>query len=221
MGIKNKTDKNTQMINEKLDIQLLEVLEENGFTESTELEHICIPRIKSGRDLVCVAGQDAGKTTTIVVSVLHALKASLDDNPRALIIVPNLERALKMKTEFDRLGQYTDLRVHTACDDEKIDVQKDKIYMGSDVVIGTAKRLNQIYSLYALNLGVVKIFAIDDAELVIRSLNYSQIDRLSESLPKAQRLVFASQLTEWIERYSAEFMNVQEVIEIEEEETEE
>ena len=121
-----------------------------------------------------------------------------------------------MKNEFDRLGEYTDLRVHTACEDEKINDQKDKIYMGSDVVIGTAKRLNQIYSLYALNLGVVKIFAIDDAELVIKSTNYPQIDRLSESLPKAQRLVFAQELTEWIERYAQEFMNVQEIIEIEE-----
>ncbi len=208
------------MINEKLDIQLIEVLKEKGFTESTELEHICIPKIKSGRDLMCIAGKDAGKTTTIIVSILHTLKASLDDNPRAIIIVPNKERAVEMKAEFDRLGEYTDLRVNTACDDEKINDQKDKIYMGSDVVIGTAKRLNQIYSLYALNLGVVKIFAIDDAELVIRSINYTQIDRLSESLPKAQRLIFASQLTEWIERFASVFMNVQEVIEIEEKEDE-
>ncbi|MBV5314238.1 MAG: DEAD/DEAH box helicase [Prolixibacteraceae bacterium] len=210
------------MIKEKLDKQLLESLEENGFTESTELEQICIPRIKSGRDLLCIGGEGSGKTTTIVVSVLQRLKAELDDNPRAVIIVPNKERALEMKNEFDRLGEYTDLRVHTACDDEKIDIQKDKIYMGSDVVIGTAKRLNQIYSLYALNLGVVKIFAIDDAELVIKNLNYVQIDRLAESLPKAQKIVFASALTEWVERLADTFMNNQEIIEIEEadEETE-
>ncbi|MFY9153358.1 MAG: DEAD/DEAH box helicase [Prolixibacteraceae bacterium] len=204
------------MIHEKLDSQLIESLEEKGFTESTELERLCIPRIKSGRDLVCIAGDKAGKTTTIVVSVLHRLKASLDDNPRAIILVPDTNRANEMKAEFDRLGDYTDLRVHTACDDEKIDDQKDKIYMGSDVVIGTAKRLNVIYSRYALNLGVVKIFAIDDAEMVIKSLNYTQIDRLSESLPRGQRVLFAAQLTEWIERFAEEFMNVQEVLEIEE-----
>lgn len=203
------------MINEKLDTQLLESLKENGFAESTELQRICIPKIKSGRDLLCIAGKKSGKTSALVASVLHRLKASLDDNPRAVILVPDVDRANAMKAEFDRLGGYTDLRVHTACDDEKIDDQKDKIYMGSDVVIGTPKRLNRIYSLYALNLGVVKIFAIDDADLVIRSLNYPQIDRLSESLPKAQRVVFAGQQTEWIDRFADEFMNIQEVIEIE------
>ena len=121
-----------------------------------------------------------------------------------------------MKNEFSRLGEYTDLRVHTACDDEKIDVQKDKIYMGTDVVIGTAKRLNQIYTLYALNLGAVKIFAIDDAELVIKNLNYLQLDRLARSLPKSQKVVFAETLTEWVDRFADEFMNNEEIIEIEE-----
>lgn len=208
------------MINEKLDIQLIETLKENGFAKSTALEQICIPKIKSGRDVLCIAGDGSGKTATLVVSVLQRLKASLDDNPRAVIVVPDKDRASVMKAEFERLGEYTDLRVHTACEDEKVNDQKDKIYMGSDVVIGTPKRLNQIYSLYALNLGVVKIFAIDDAELVIKSINYPQIDRLSESLPKAQRIVFASQLTEWIERFAEEFMNIQEVIEIEEAEPE-
>ena len=204
------------MINEKLDILLLETLKENGFTESTELERICIPKIKSGRDLLCIAPDESGKTTTIVVSVLQRLKASLDDNPRAIIVVQNKESALEMKAEFERLGEYTDLRIQTACDDEKINDQKDKIYMGSDVVIGTAKRLNQVYTLYALNLGVVKIFAIDNAEHVIRSINYAQIDRLSESMPKAQRVVFSTQLNEWIERFSNTFMNVQDIIQIEE-----
>ena len=204
------------MINEKLDKQLIEVLEENGFTESTELEQICIPKIKSGHDLLCIAGNGCGKTTTIVVSVLQRLKSSLNDVPRAVIVVPDKDRALEMKNEFNRLGEYTDLRVNLACDDGKIDDQKDLIYMGSDVVIGTAKRLNKIYTLYALNLSGVKLFAIDDAEKVIKSINYLQIDRLSESMPKAQRVVFATQMTEWIERFSNEFMTIQEVIEIEE-----
>jgi len=203
------------MFTEKLDIQLLESLEENGLTTSTKLQHLCIPKIKSGRDLVCIADDETGKTTTIVISVLQKLKASFDDNPRAIIVVPNTDSANKIKDEFIRLGMYTDLRVHTACEDGKINDQKDKIYLGSDVVIGTPKRLNQIYSVYGLNLSVVKIFAIDDAELVIKNINYSQIDRLAESLPKAQKVVFSSAMNDWIARLSEEYMNVQEIIEFE------
>jgi superfamily II DNA/RNA helicase len=178
------------------------------------LQHICIPKIKSGRDLICIADDETGKSTTIVIGVLQKLKASLDDNPRAIVVVADTDRANVLKAEFERLGSYTDLRVFTACEDQRIDNQKDQIYMGSDVVIGTPKRLNQLYSVYALNLTMTKIFAIDDAEEVIKSVNYPQFDRLSESMPRAQKLIFASHVTDWIDRFANEFMNVQEIIEI-------
>lgn len=205
------------MFTEKLDISLLESLETNGLTESTELQHICIPKIKSGRDLICIADDETGKSTTIIISLLQKLKTSLDDNPRAIVVVADVDRANALKAEFERLGNYTDLRVFTACEDQRIDDQKDKIYMGSDVVIGTPKRLNQLYSVYALNLTMTKIFAIDDADEVLKSFNYPQFDRLSESMPRAQKIIFASQVTDWIDRFANEFMNVQEIIEVGEE----
>ena len=199
-----------------LDHQLVEVLIRNGFTDLFELEKICIPRIKSGHDLLCVAHDGCGKTVSIVLGILQRLKKSLNDTPRALIIVPDIARATEMKNEFTRLGRYTDLRVHLACENEKIDDQKDRIYMGSDVVIGTTKRLNQIYSLYALDLSGVKVFAIDDADDVMKSMNLSQVIRLSQGPAKTQFLVFAGRMTEWVDRFAEKAMNVQEVIEIDE-----
>lgn len=202
------------MFIKKLDPQLQESLTVHGFTEPTPLEQICIPKIKSGSDLLCLAPDKTGKSTSIVISILQRLKASLDDNPRAVVLVPDVERANEMKAAFDLLGAYTDLRVFTACEDEKIDDQKDKIYMGSDVVIGTPKRMNEIYSLYALNLTMVKMFVVDDADRLIKSFNYPQIDRLSESLTKVQRVVFTTELTDWINRFAEEYMNIPEVTEV-------
>jgi ATP-dependent RNA helicase RhlE len=203
------------MFSEKLDIQLLESLQENGLTESTGLQHLCIPKIKSGRDLICIAGDGTGKSTTIVICVLQKLKAMLDDNARAIVIVRDAESAQILQSEFERIGAYTDLRVQTACEDGKLNDQKDEIYMGSDVVIGTAKRLNQIYTLYALNLTMVKILAIDDAEVVIKSINHSLTDRIAESLPKSQKIIFSTAMNDWIARFADEYMNIQEFIEYE------
>jgi ATP-dependent RNA helicase RhlE len=205
------------MINKKLDIQLNESLAENGFTEPTELQKVSIPKIKSGRDLICIAPDNSGKSLTVVVTVIQFLKSSLDDVPRAIILVPDKDHGQILLDEFNRIGNYTDLRIHLACDDGKIDVQKDQIYLGADVVIGTAKRLNKIYSLYALNLNSVRVFFIDDANEVIKSMTYAQIDRLAESLPKVQKVLFASEMTEWLDRFAADFMNTQEIIEFDDE----
>lgn len=203
-------------LNGVLNDQLVEILNENQITELNELQQMCVPKIKSGNDLLCIAPEGSGKTTTIVTTVLHKLKKSVHDNPRAVIVVPDIARAEAMRLTFEKLGYYTDLRVHTACENEKIDDQKDRIYMGSDVVIGTLKRLTQIYTMYALNLSVVKMLIVDDAEEVLRNMNLVQMIRIAEGPVKTQHIVFATRLSEWVDRYSERILNVSEIIEFEE-----
>jgi ATP-dependent RNA helicase RhlE len=207
------TEHKIETMNKLLDIQLVENLNQNGITEFNELQQVCIPKLKSGGDLLCIAEKGCGKSLTIVLSVLQKLKGPSGDNPRALIVVPDVDRAMAMKEEFSRLGAYTKLRVNTACENEKVNDQKDRIYMGSDVVIGTPKRIIQIYTLYSLNLTGVKIFALDDAEEVLRNFNYTQILRLAEAPTKTQQVVFANRTNEWIERFADELMNIQEIFE--------
>lgn len=203
-------------LNGVLNDQLVEILNENQITELNELQLMCVPKIKSGNDLLCIAPEGSGKTTCIVTTVLHKLKKAVHDNPRAVIVVPDIARAEAMRLTFEKLGYYTDLRVHTACENEKIDDQKDRIYMGSDVVIGTLKRLTQIYTMYALNLSVVKMLIVDDAEEVLRNMNLVQMIRIAEGPVKTQHIVFATRLSEWVDRYTERILNVSEVIEFEE-----
>ena len=203
-------------LNGVLNDLLVEILNENQITELNELQQMCVPKIKSGNDLLCIAPEGSGKTTTIVATVLHKLKKAVHDNPRAVIVVPDIARAEAMRLTFEKLGYYTDLRVHTACENEKIDDQKDRIYMGSDVVIGTLKRLTQIYTMYALNLSVVKMLIVDDAEEVLRNMNLVQMIRIAEGPVKTQHIVFATRLSEWVDRYTERILNISEVIEFEE-----
>jgi ATP-dependent RNA helicase RhlE len=203
-------------LNGVLNDQLVELLNENQISELNDLQQVCVPKIKSGNDLLCIAPEGSGKTTTIVATVLHKLKKAVHDNPRAVIVVPDTARAEAMQLMFQKLGYYTDLRVHTACENEKIDDQKDRIYMGSDVVIGTLKRLTQIYTMYALNLSVVKMLIVDDAEEVLRNMNLVQMIRIAEGPVKTQHIVFATRLSEWVDRYTERILNVSEVIEFEE-----
>jgi ATP-dependent RNA helicase RhlE len=205
------------LLNGILNDQLVETLNENNISELNDLQQLCVPKIKSGNDLLCVAPEGYGKSTTIVTTVLQKLKQAVHDNPRAVIVVPDTARAEAMFQLFQRLGYYTDLRVRTACENEKIDDQKDRIYMGSDVVIGTLKRLTQIYSMYALNLSVVKMLIIDDAEGVLRNMNLVQMIRLTEGPVKTQHIVFATRYSEWVERYADKVLSISEVIQFENE----
>lgn len=206
------------MFVKKLNNDLSSALTEAGLTEPTEVQRLAIPRIKSGANFVCVAPEGSGKSTCLVIGIIQRLTKALNDVPRALVIVDSKEKGLEIKAIFDELGKNTDLRVVCSDLDRKIEDQRDKIYVGCDVVVGTAKRLNELYSFSGLNLNDLKMFVVDDSELVMRQIITSQIDRLAGSIPKAQQIIFANQFTDRIERYIDMFMFDPEVLELEAEE---
>ena len=107
----------------------------------------------------------------------------------------------------------TKLRIHTAHEGGKIDKQNEDIYIGADVVIGTPKRIMEIYFRKNINITKVKLFAIDDTELVVKNLHQGYIHRLADSLPKCQHLIFTNAYSERIEAMIEKFMVAPQFIE--------
>lgn len=205
------------MFKEKLNAQLSSALESKGFTEPTELQKRIIPKIKSGASFLCISSTGSGKSTSIVIGVIQRLTAALNDVPRAIIVVADKQQAIDMKEQFNALIRQSELRVHCAVDGEKFLDQKDKIYAGSDVVIGTARRFNELYANNGLNLNALKMFVIDNSEVVIKNEVHSQVERLAGGVGKAQWLLFGDRITEKTESFISKFLpDNYELIEIDE-----
>lgn len=202
------------MFKEKLNQQLSAALETKGITTPTEIQQSIIPRIKGGANCVCIGPKGSGKTTSIVIGVIQRLTAALNDVPRAIIVVPDKQQAIDMKEQFNSLIRQSELRVFCAIDGEKFLDQKDKIYAGCDVVIGTARRLNELYSNNGLNLNALKMFVIDDAEVTIKNEVHSQIERLAGCVGKAQWLIFGHHFSERMERFVDNHLENHELIEV-------
>jgi len=207
------------MFLKKINEHLNNSLAEAGFITARPLQKQCIAKIKSGADLITIAPEKCGKTSSLVIALIQQLKNAVDDVPRALIVVPNADAAEAMKELFDLLGKHTDLRVFCVFNKHKLDDLRDKIYFGSDVVIGTAPVLNDLYSKNGLNLTGLKYFAIDDAAQCIKNEIVSQIDRLSSCLPKSQYIILSNELNGRIERYAERTMKSPILIEASEEDT--
>ena len=203
------------MFLKKLDQHLLDAIHETGFVAPTPVQKSCIPKIKSGVDLVVRADGDSGKTNAIVISVIQQLKSEFEDVPRALIIVSDKVSAFQMKQQFDLLGKNSNLRVFCAVEGGNLHDLRDQIYAGSDVVIGTAKRLNELYAFSGINLNNLKMFIVDDAELIMKDQILSEINRLAPYIPKSQRLVFCNRLTKQMDKFFEESMNFPVILDFE------
>lgn len=202
------------MFKEKLNKKLFAALEANGITEPKPLQLKCLPKINGGFDVIAIAPDNSGKTNTIVISAIQKLTHAFEDPPRALILAGTMEKVLEMKNLFHVLAKETDLRIKCAYEEGKIDIQSEEIYVGADIVIGTPKRILEIYFSKNLNLNKIKFFAIDDAELMIKHGFQGPIDRIGMSLPKCQHLVFTNNLTDKIQKLISKFIVAPQIIEI-------
>ena len=199
----------------KLQPELKEVLQNNKITAYTAFQKAVLSKIKGGASLFGIAPQGAGKTTAIIIATLQKLDCkAVDDAPRALIFVRDKQSALELAAEFEKYTRRMDLRIYCAYDEQNLEDQRADIYDGVDIVIATPKRLNKIFYLNGINLGLLKLFIVEDAEFLYKASVYSDLIRTPESLEKCQYVVFGTQFDERMSRMSESFMANAEIIEI-------
>ena len=193
-----------------------------GFENQTEFQQKTISRIKEGKDFIAIGPKGCGKSTSIVSGVLQRLeKQSEDDAPRAIIIVTDKEKTLEMEAQFLKLGRRMDLLTVIAHDKGHKVQQRIALYVGADIVIGTAKRLYEMYIHNGLNLAKVKMLILDDAEAILKAGSQTDILRLTESIKRCQYIMINDQLTDRMKKAAELFMAFPTTIVIEEKEEEE
>ena len=183
----------------KINQVLQEALIDCGLTEANEMQKETFSTIKSGVDAIVVAPKGSGKSTTIVMNVIQQLVCEGEESPRALIIVEDKTKVLEMEDLFEKLGKFTNLRVYGVHDKGDMDYDKNYISTGIDVLIGTPNKLSDMFSTAGYNVNRLKMFILDDADPILKLRHETKIMRISNSIAKTQRLIFADQLTERIE----------------------
>ena len=183
----------------KINPNLQKALIVNGLTEANEMQQETFSTIKSGADAVIQSPINSGKTATIVLNVIQRMEKAVGESTRALVIALDKEKVLEIIGLFEAFGKYTDLRVIGCHDKGDIDYDKNVISAGMDIIVGTPTRINAMFSSAGFNMTTIKMFVVDDADLIFRLRHDAIIQRLSMSVEKTQRLFFCSEITERVE----------------------
>lgn len=183
----------------KINPNLKQALENNAIVEPTEVQEDCWSTLKSGADAVVIMPEGEGKSTTIAYTVIQKLEKAQGESTRALVIVKDKEAVLEMVAMFEKFGKFTNLRVIGVNDKTDIDEEKNTISAGMDVLIGTPNKINAMFSGAGFNMNTIKIFIVDDADVLFKLRHDATVQRLSMSVEKTQRIFFASDITERVE----------------------
>lgn len=190
----------------KINPNLQKALLENDLVEPNEIQDATWSSIKSGADCVVISPGASGKTTTIVMNVIQKMQSAMGESTRALVLVSDKDKMIEMAAMFRTLGNYTDLRVYGVHEKGDMDFDKNHISLGLDVLIGTPAKINTLFSTAGFNLNTIKMFVVDDADVLFKNRQDAAILRLAESVDKTQYLFFASEVTEKMEMMADKMM---------------
>jgi len=203
----------------KLSKRLTATMTELGYLTPKEIQRKCISRILGGQDVIAIAPEGAGKTTTYVLSTLMKLKFTDDEAPKFLILAPNEERINEIVEKFYQLSKNRDLRIIGLRAGGSMEEEIEELVAGKDIVVATPNRARAIYLKLALNLNRIQTFIIDDAEEIIKQGMQTPLRELAESCGKVQHLVFSTvehqKLYDMIDAYLNEDYALIEVDELE------
>jgi ATP-dependent RNA helicase RhlE len=183
--------------------KIKEILQDNlivsGLTEANEMQKETFSTIKSGSDCVIIAPEGSGKTTTIVINVIQKLAGESEESPRALVFVETKEKVIEMVDLFNKYAKGTELEIYGIHEKGDTDYDKNYISTGVDILVGTPKKLSDMFSSAGYNVNRLKMFIIDDADALLKMRHEIKIMRISDGVAKTQRIVFSDVFTERIE----------------------
>ena len=176
--------------------ELKKSLDELGYKKPTDIQLKSIPQILSGQDILAIAQTGTGKTAAFaipLISMLHDRKErAVDQNVKAVVMVPTRELAIQIEEVFKELGKYTDVEVISLIGGVDIEPQVKKLEKGVDVLIATPGRITDLVHKGHLNLKKIDFLVLDEADHMLNKGFYQDIQHLLQFLPRRRQTMFFS-----------------------------
>lgn len=199
----------------KLNRQLLNAIEEAGYTQPTPIQEQAIPLALSGQDILGIAQTGTGKTAAYALPLLMRIKYAQGDDPRALIFAPTRELAMQISEAIAQLSKYTDIRTVVLYGGVGPKSQIEAIRKGVDIIVATPGRFMDLYLKEEIVVKHLNVMILDEADKMMDMGFMPQIRRVLEIIPrKRQNMLFSATFSEKVENLSYEFLEFPTRIEV-------
>ena len=190
---------------------LARALADKGYTEPTPIQVQAIPPALEGHDLCGIAQTGTGKTAAFALPILHRLAANPKHRfkaaTRVLVLAPTRELVSQIAQSFTDYGKYLKLTVTTVFGGVPIPRQQRAVQGGVDIVVATPGRLLDLVERGSLDLKLVEILVLDEADQMLDLGFIHDLRRIVGLLPrKRQTLFFSATMPKAIEDLAAKYL---------------
>lgn len=193
-----------------IDDLILRALNEMGYVNPTPIQQKAISPIKAGKDLLCCASENSGKTIAFAVPMLERMgkPQSSEYRPiKSLILAPNRQSAMQIYGNICQCGRYTGRIAAVIYSGVSEIPQVQAINRGADVLVATPLRLIEFLEKDLVKLDEVECFVICDTDKMLERGLLNDIRKIKSKLPKKhQTLLFTEVLSSEIRAFSQKML---------------
>jgi ATP-dependent RNA helicase RhlE len=190
--------------------QILQAVQEAGYTEPTPIQAAAIPQILAGNDLIGIAQTGTGKTAAFVLPILARMMATRPAQQciQTLVVAPTRELVAQIEENVRGYAKHLPLEMATIFGGVGEKPQIAALRNGVDIVVATPGRLLDLIQQRHADFSGLKYLVLDEADRMLDMGFLPQIRRIVKVLPKKrQTLLFSATLSREIETLTQEFQN--------------
>jgi ATP-dependent RNA helicase DeaD len=177
-----------------------------GFVAATPIQAASIPIGLAGHDLIGQAHTGSGKTAAFGIPIMERVEIG-GPAAQALVLCPTRELCVQVTEELARIGETRRVGVVAIYGGEPIRRQLDTLRGRPPVVVATPGRLLDHVSRHSIDLGLVRIAVLDEADRMLDMGFAPDVERILRMCPKErQTLLFSATVPDWVKRLSSKHM---------------
>jgi len=166
-----------------------------GYEEPTPIQREAIPILLSGADMLGQAATGTGKTAAFALPLLDKLSRDRAGRGkvRALVLVPTRELAMQVAEALHKYAKGSSLTVVPVYGGAPMDHQIRALRRGTEVVVGTPGRVLDHMRRRTLDLSLVEVLVLDEADEMLDMGFAEDIDAIVKETPETrQTALFAA-----------------------------
>jgi ATP-dependent RNA helicase DeaD len=172
--------------------KILSVLESMKFNIPTDIQRATIPLILKNRDVIGNASTGSGKTLAFASGIIE--KTISGKGIQSLVLTPTRELAdqiSRVMKDFSRNTKLKSMEIYGGTDIRR------QIYglKKCEIIIGTPGRILDLIKRKELNLSMVKILVLDEADRMVDMGFINDVERIISHCPKQRQTLLFSATT--------------------------
>lgn len=173
--------------------ELIQAVDELGFTEMTEIQQQSIPLLLEGKDIIGHSNTGTGKTAAFGVPAVESITDADKNHISVLILCPTRELAMQAHEEICKFAKYKKcVKAVAVYGGASMEKQIHQLKRGANIVIGTPGRVIDHMRRKTLKLNNLNCIILDEADEMLNMGFREDIESILSDVPEERQTVLFS-----------------------------